>query len=162
MNLQYLRGKINKLDNYVFCLTGQIQVNVIKSWSKNARWPCFVFFIYFKSHNGQKYAAFKKMQCKIHVRNINRKVDYSGCSFCHLVSIYRIWQSFIANDLLTTHDANTHFIPRATHFCWGFFFSHVCVCSFGRVALRAVVVHEDIHTPVCFLVAASQDRPGLG
>lgn len=123
MNLQYLRGKINKLDNYVFCLTGQIQVNVIKSWSKNARWPCFVFFFfYFKSHNGQKYAAFKKMQCKIHVRNINRKVDYSGCSFCHLVSIYRIWQSFIANDLLTTHDANTHFIPRATHFCWVFFF----------------------------------------
>lgn len=23
-------------------------------------------------------------------------------------------------------------------------------------------MHEDIHTPVCFLVAASQDRPGLG
>lgn len=30
------------------------------------------------------------------------------------------------------------------------------------VALRAVVMHENIHTPVCFLVAASQDRPGLG
>lgn len=44
------------------------------------------------------------------------------------------------------------------------FLSHI-MCMFARllwVALRTVVMHQDIHNPVCFLVAASQDRPGLG
>lgn len=81
------------------------------------------------------------------------------------VPIYSIWQSSIMNDLLMTQNANAHLIPRATHFRWFPCLMYAFMYMFAhlhRVALRAVVMHEDIHTPVCFLVAASLDKPGLG
>jgi len=61
-------------------------------------------------------------------------------------------------------DANAN-IPRVTHFCWFSCLPYAFMCMFARllwVARRTLVMHKDIHNPVCFLVAASQDRPGLG
>lgn len=84
---------------------------------------------------------------------------------CILLSWYRIWQSSTGNDILMIQDTNPQ-IPKGHTFLLGFL-SHIYafMCMFARhlwVALRVIVMHEDIHTPVCFLVAASQDRPGLG